>query len=81
MIPELVSGISIGFAFLNGGAAYLLYRQYVSLAGVSLEFAAMIAESIKEQEDGSITMDPMFLAGLSMDHMSELGGLVKWIRG
>ena len=81
MILELVSGISVGLAILNGGAVYLLYRQYVSLAEVSLEFAAVVVESIREQGDGSIETDPMILAGLSMDHLSHLSGLMRWIRG
>ncbi|MFH0968575.1 MAG: hypothetical protein V1862_12915 [Methanobacteriota archaeon] len=81
MIAELMSGIGWGIAILNGVAAYLLYRQYISLAEVSLEFAAVVVESIREQGDGSIDVDPVVLAGLSMDHLSRLGGLVKWIRG
>lgn len=37
-------------------------------------------ESIEEHEDGSITVDPLALAGNSMDHLSQLSGLLKWIR-
>lgn len=79
MIAELVAGIGSGFAVLNGVAAYLVYRQYVSLAEVSLEFAGIVAESITEEE-GEIRVDPMVLAGVSMDHLSHVSGLVKWIR-
>ncbi len=68
-------------AILNGGAAYFLYRQYVSLASVSLEYAGMVVEAFQEQRDGSIQVDPAVLAGLSMDHVSRLGGLVNWVRG
>ncbi len=79
MIAELMAGIGCGVAVLNGAAAYLVYRQYLSLAEVSLEFAGMVAESITE-EDGEIRVDPMVLAGVSIDHMSHLSGLVRWIR-
>nr|WP_319537627.1 hypothetical protein [uncultured Methanospirillum sp.] len=79
MIAELMAGIGCGFAVLNGAAAYLVYRQYLSLAEISLEFAGMVAESITE-EDGEIRVDPMVLAGVSMDHLSHVSGLVRWIR-
>jgi len=46
------------------GVAYLVYRQYLSLAEISLEFAGMVAESITE-EDGEIRVDPMVLPGFS----------------
>jgi len=80
MIAELMAGIGFGCAVLNGGAAYLVYRQYVSLAEVSIEFAGIVAESITEEE-GVIRVDPMVLAGLSMDHLSHVSGLVRWIGG
>ncbi len=81
MIAELVSGVSVGFAVLNGGALYLLYRQYISLAESSLQFAAIVMESIREEEDGTMVVDPINLAGISMDHLSQMSGIVKWIRG
>ena len=58
---------------------YLIYRKYVSLAAASVEFAGIIMESIREQE-GEIVMDPLVLAGISMDHLSQVSGMVKWIR-
>ena len=79
MIAELLAGIGTGFAVINGAAAYLVYRQYVSLAEVSLEFAGIVAESITE-EDGEIRVDPMILAGVCMDHLSHVSGLVRWLR-
>jgi len=75
-----MAGIGCGFAVINGAAAYLVYRQYLSLAEVSLEFAGMVAGSITEEE-GEIRVDPVVLAGESMDHLSHLSGLVRWIRG
>ena len=80
MIAELVSGVSLGVAVLNGLAAYHLYRQYRSLAEVSFEFAGKILASIRE-EDGSISTDPVVLAGETMDHLSRVSGMVTWIRG
>ncbi|MDD1729997.1 MAG: hypothetical protein LUQ50_13120 [Methanospirillum sp.] len=81
MIAEVLSGISVGFAVLNGGGLYLLYRQYISLAESSLEFAAIVMESIQEEEDGTLVVDPVTLAGVSMYHLSQMSGIVKWIRG
>lgn len=57
-----------------------MFRQYLALAEASLEFAAVVVESIREQEDGSIIVDPMNLAGVSMDHLSQISGLIRWIK-
>ncbi|MDD1728207.1 MAG: hypothetical protein LUQ50_03945 [Methanospirillum sp.] len=81
MILEVITGISCGTAILNGAGMYLLYRKYRFLAEESLEFAGMVISSLKENEEGTITMDPVSLAGVSMDHMSRLGGIVSWMRG
>jgi hypothetical protein len=75
MIAELVAGIGFGLAVLNGGVAYLLFRQYVSL-----EVAGIVAESITE-DDGVIQVGLVVLAGVSMDHLSHLSGLVNRIQG
>ena len=80
MIPELIAGFSVGIAILNGVAGYLMYRQYSMLAESSLEFAEIVITSLHEQEDGSILVDPMALAGVSMDHLNMVSGLVKWMR-
>jgi hypothetical protein len=48
MIAELMAGIGCGLAILNGGAAYLLFRQYLSLAEESFEFAGIILGSMTE---------------------------------
>ena len=45
-----------------------------------MEFAALVVTSIQEQEDGSVTIDPLALAATSMDHISQLSGLLKWVR-
>ena len=80
MILELISGISVGLAMLNGGALYLLYRRYISLAADSVEFAGIIMESIREQENGDLIVNPVSLVGVSMDHLDRMRGIMKWIR-
>jgi hypothetical protein len=80
MIGELVSGISCGIAVLNGGVAFLLYKHYVSLAEESLEFVENVISSLYELDDGSISVDPVSLAGMSMDHLSRVSGVVKWMK-
>jgi hypothetical protein len=77
---ELLSGVSAGVAVMNIFAVYLIYRQYRSLAEVSLEYAGLVVSSIREQE-GEIVVDPLALAGISMDHLSQVSGMVNWIRG
>lgn len=80
MIAELMAGVGCSFAILNGGAAYLLFRQYLSLAEESYEFAGMILGSLTEKE-GQIQTDPVVLAGMSMDHLSRMSGLIRWVQG
>jgi hypothetical protein len=80
MIAEMMAGIGCGLAILNGGAAYLLFRQYLTLVEDSYEFAGIILGSLIEEE-GSVQADPVALAGSSMDHLSRMGGLVRWVRG
>jgi len=65
---------------INAVAAILVYRQYRHLAAKSMEFAALVITSIEEKEDGSISVDPLALAATSMDHVSQLSGLLKWVR-
>lgn len=81
MILELAFGVSVMMALVNAGAAYLMYRQYLTLAESTLEFAGLVIDSIREQDDGSMMVDPVSLAGVSMDHLSQLYGLLRWIRG
>ena len=64
----------------NTIAAVLLYRQYVKHAYESVEFAELVITSIEEAEDGSVSIDPLSLAASSMDHVSQLSGLLKWIK-
>ncbi len=80
MIFEILAGFGLGGTVINGIALVLMYRQYLSLASESMEFAAMVVESIEEIEDGKIQVDPLALAATSMDHISQLSGLLKWIR-
>ena len=80
MIWEVVSGILGGATVINAVAALLVYRQYLKLASESMEFAALVVTSIQEQEDASVTIDPLALAATSMDHISQLSGLLKWVR-
>ena len=74
MIWEIVSGFLGGATVINGIAVILVYRQYLKLASESMEFAALVVTSIQEQEDGSVTIDPLALADTSMDHISQLSG-------
>jgi hypothetical protein len=57
-----------------------MYRQYLALAYESMEFVAMVIESIEEVESGEIQVNPLALAAVSMDHISQLSGMLKWIR-
>ncbi|WP_300039469.1 hypothetical protein [Methanospirillum sp.] len=58
----------------------LVYRQYLKLASESMEFAALVISLIEEAEDGTIPVNPLSLAATSMDHISQLSGLLKWVR-
>lgn len=80
MIWEVISGILGSAMVVNGFAAFMVYHRYLQLAAASMEYAAMVIESIEEGEDGSITIDPVALVGTSMDHISYLSGLLKWVR-
>lgn len=76
----MIAEVAIVIAFINGGVALLMLRQYITLATASLEFASVILGSI-EEEDGTLTVNPVVLAGVSMEHISLVSGLVRWIRG
>jgi hypothetical protein len=80
MILEILTGFFGGATVINAIAAILVYRQYLKLASESMEYAAMIITSIKEEEDGTVSVDPFTLAATSMDHVSQLSGLLKWVR-
>ncbi|WP_319537906.1 hypothetical protein [uncultured Methanospirillum sp.] len=80
MIWEILTGFLGSLSVINTIAAILLYRQYVKLAYESVEFAELVITSIEEAEDGSVSIDPLSLAASSMDHVSQLSGLLKWIR-
>jgi len=80
MIWEIIGGCFLGGTILETFGLFLLYRQYVTLAEVTIEYAEQVIESIEEQEDGSLSIDPITLAGNSMDHLSLISGLLKWIR-
>jgi hypothetical protein len=80
LIWEILTGLGLGGTVINGIALILMYRQYVSLASESMEFAAMVVESIKEPENGNVQMDPLALATTSIDHINQFSGLLKWIR-
>ena len=79
MILELVSGAATAICAGNLVALYLLYRQYRTLVEESLEFAGMVISSLEENEDGSITTDPLSLAAFAMDHASRLSALTRTI--
>ncbi|MDD1730081.1 MAG: hypothetical protein LUQ50_13550 [Methanospirillum sp.] len=80
MIWEMISGVLGGVTMVNVLGLFFLYRQYMKLAASSIEFAALVVESVEEQKDGSVTVDPLVLAATSMDHISQLSGLLKWVR-
>lgn len=81
MIHEVISGFLGGFAILNGAAAFVLYRQYLALAEEAVSFAAVVVDAVAEQEDGSLVVDPALVVGESMDHLSRMTGMIRWIRG
>jgi hypothetical protein len=64
---------------INAIAALLVYR-YLKLASEPMEFAALVVTSIEEAEDGTISVNLLALAATSMDHISQLSGLLKWVR-
>jgi len=80
MITEAVAGVSLGVAVMNGVAAFFLYRQYRLLAEETVGFAGKVLTLIRD-EDGDIVTDPVVLAGEAMDHLSQVSGIVRWIRG
>ena len=80
MIWEIVSGVFLGGTVINAVAAILVYREYLQLASKSMEFASLVICSIEEKGDGSVSVDPLALAATSMDHISQLSGLLKWVR-
>ena len=80
MIWEVMSGIFGGAMVINAVAALLVHRQYLKLASESMEFAALVISSIEEAEDGTISVNPLSLAATSMDHVSQLSRLFKWVR-
>ncbi len=79
MITEAVAGVSLGVAIMNGVTAFFLYRQYHLLAEETVGFAGKVLTLIWD-EDGEIVTDPVVLAGEAMDHLSQVSGIVKWIR-
>ena len=79
MIAELAAGVSFGFAVMNGIVAYHLYRQYRLLAEETVGFAGRVLSLIREENDEIVT-DPVVLAGEAIDHISQVSGIVKWIR-
>ncbi|GEM_PF-1484680 len=79
MIAELIACVSSVIAILNGGAVYLLYRQYIHLADLSLEFAGIITASLREDEAGVLQADPVLLAGISVDQTNKLYSALKWV--
>jgi len=56
-----------------------MYRQYIHLADLSLEYAGVITASIREDETGALGVNPDVLAGISMDQMNRLNAALKWI--
>ncbi|PWR71400.1 hypothetical protein [Methanospirillum lacunae] len=71
--------VSSGVAILNGGAAYLMYRKYVHLADISLEFAGIISASLWEDDSGVLHVNPTTLAGISFDQINRLDSSIKWL--
>jgi len=67
----------MGSTVINAIVAIMVYRQYLKLASESMEFASMVICSIEEKEDGSVSVDPLALAATSMDHVSQLSGLLN----
>lgn len=80
MIWEIMSGFFMGGMVINAVAAILVNRQYLNLAAESMEFAAMVITSVEGAEDGTVSDDPLTLAATSVDHVSQLSGLLKWVR-
>ncbi|WP_319580058.1 hypothetical protein [uncultured Methanospirillum sp.] len=65
MTWEIVSGFLGGTTIVNVIGLILMYRQYMKLAASSMDFAALVVESIEEKEDGTVTVDPLALVATS----------------
>lgn len=79
-MQEIFARLGLRGTVINAVARVLIYRQYLPLASESIEFDAMVVESTEEMEDGKIQVDPLALAAILMDHISQFSGLLKWIR-
>jgi hypothetical protein len=79
-IEVISSTIFTGEKVNHAVSALLVYREPLYLSSESLEYAALVITSIKENEDGSIVVDPLALAATSMSHVSQLSGLLEWVR-
>ncbi len=55
-----------------------MYRRYLNLADLSLEFAGVISSSIWQDEDGVLQTNPMALAGISLDQINRLNSSLIW---
>jgi hypothetical protein len=64
----------------NVVSSLLVYRQNLELDSEPLNYSALVITSIEEKEDGSISIDPLALATTSKEHVSQLSGLINWIR-
>lgn len=80
MIWEILTDFLGFLSLINGITAFHMYRQYLKLAYESVEFTEHVITSIEEEEDGSVSIDLLSLAVTSMDHVSQLSGLLKWIK-
>lgn len=80
MTWEVISGVFGCTTVVNAVIALMMVRRYLALAASSMEFASLIVSSIEENEDGTISVNPLVLAATSMDHLSQLSGMLKWIR-
>ncbi len=56
-----------------------MYRQYIHLADLSLEYAGIIIASIREDETGGLGVNPDVIAGLSIDQIKRLNTALKWV--
>ncbi|PWR71292.1 hypothetical protein [Methanospirillum lacunae] len=80
MTWEVISGVFGCTTVVNAVIALMMVRRYLALATSSMEFASLIVSSIEENEDGTISVNPLVLAATSMDHLSQLSGMLRWIR-
>ena len=76
MIYEMLIGFLGCATGIEGVVVYIFYRKNQVLAETAVEFAGMVVQAIKEEVE-NLSVDPVSLSALALDHASHLTGLLK----